>query len=740
MDSIEALGMVQESLSKGAEILDFSESGITGECAQQVREIVRLRKSGNVTEEALNSVLSCMESGNELGYVGLICAGQGYWKLSVKAYEKSIAVFEKTGDIHGAAKTYNNLGLVYVDIGEWNKAIEYYQKSLKTFEKIGDVHSTAQTYMNFGSVYFKMGKWDKAIEYYQKSLEIFEKIEGGYGVAQTYNNLGLVYFYMGKWDLTIEYYKKSLETLENIGDVRGAAQTYMNFGSVYLKREEWDKAIEYYQKSLKISENVGDVHGAAQTYMNLGLVYADMEGWDEAIEYYQKSLKIFENIGDVHGAAQTYMNLGLVYANIGEWDKAFKYYQKDLEISEKIGDVHGKGITLSYIGITYLNKKPPELEKALQYLEDGVRLINKEARPDYPNALNWLASCYHIIGNSRKVGAKRECDQTEKEKLVNSASGFFSSAFERYAELSGLPRVNIPSLDTYAHINKGLSYSIKSITEIDDRKAIEFLENAHGEFKKALKTSDNIENIRIKGIIHDHEAKKYIRLALSENSHKKQDKNLGKAIESLEKAAKLLKDSGDEEQCDFKTCEGCMHLFKGLKLFRKGIKEYTKSGINKSFSDSVVELKEAQKCYEGAVNELGKDTVGSLKESFEYVEGLLKSKDETLVMRATDEFIKIIDELSSVGLQKIVKLYTFDESMNVSSVKSESGGAVQMQYKSSSGMSIPDAATIAGFFAWLISGALVYYGYTESNNISIGIGALIFIVLLGIITLKRVFN
>ena len=726
MDSIEALGRVDESLSKGVEVLDFSESDITGECAQQVKEIVRLRKSGeDITEEVINKALECLTSGNTLVYLGLISAGLGHWTASVKPYEKALETFEKIGDVHGAAQTYNNLGLVYADMGKWEKAIEYYKKSLETYEEIGDVHGAAQTYGNLGLVYADMGKWEKAIEYYKKSLETFEKIGDVHGAAQTYNNLGLVYADMGKWEKAIEYFKKSLETFEKIGDVHAAAKTYGNLGSVYARMEEWEKAIEYYMKSLETLENIGDVHGGAQTYNNLGLVYAGMGYWKKAIEYCKKSLETYEKIGNAHGAAQTYNNLGLVYVDMGGWEKAIEYYKKSLETYEKIGDVHGKGITLSNIGKLHLDKKPPEIEKALQYLEDSVRLINKEARPHYPNALNWLALCYHMIGNSKKAEAKRDKDPDKKEKLVNSASGVFSSASERYAELSGLPRVDIPSLDVYTHLNKGLSFSVKSITETDDETAIELLGNALGEFKKALKIADDTEKIRIKGIVHDHEAKKYIRLALSEKNHAKQDKHLGKAIESLEKAAKLLKDSGDKEQCDFKTCEGCMHLFKGLKLFREGIKAYTKTGINKSFADSVLELKEAQKCYEGAVNELGKDTVESLKESFLYVEKLLKSKAETLVMSATEEFLKIIDELSSVGLQKIVKLYTFDESMNIE-------GEGMTQSKSSQKLSLADAATLAGFFGLTFAGGWIIYqnGFIPDDYIPVVITWIIFLILL----------
>lgn len=88
-----------------------------------------------------------------------------------------------------------------------------------------------------------------------------------------------------------------------------------------------------------------------------------------------------------------YGNLGSVYTDMGERNKAIEFYQKDLEISEKFGDEHGKSITLSNLGKLHLDKSPAEPETARTYLEESITLMNKEARPHYPNALNWLALC-----------------------------------------------------------------------------------------------------------------------------------------------------------------------------------------------------------------------------------------------------------------------------------------------------------------------------------------------------------
>lgn len=412
-------------------------------------------------------------------------------------------------------------------------------------------------------------------------------------------------------------------------------------------------------------------------------------------------------------------NLGLISAGLGYWNCSIKAYDKALLIFEKLGDVHGKGITLSYSGKLYLDKVPQEPDTALKYLEESIKLINKEARPDYPDALNWLAYCCHRLGCMRKTQAKREKDHKRRVELVSTAALFFSEASLLYNQVASILGIAHPSLQVYSHLDKGLSYSVKNITEKEERKTIALLDNALNEFKKGLKFADEKEKASLLIFIREHEAKRYIRLtAISKNSGK-QNAMLNKAIEALTDAASKFEGAGDE--C---SIEGSVHLSKGLKLFREGINDRTKK--NKALSDSFFELIEARKCYEKA--EIGADTIEVLKNSFKFVEEGMKSNDE--MVSIAHEFNKIIEDLSDAGLQKMVKMHTFDES----NLKKEGFGKNDINLK----VSIPERSDswhdklsnpLAGFFG--LTGGLVFmiYGFFQSSAIPLIIGIIVFIIL-----------
>jgi len=589
--------------------------------------------------------------------LGSVYARKGKWDKAIEFYEKSLETFEKVGDVHGMAQTYNNLGMVYADKGEWDKAIEFYEKSLETFEKVGDVHGMAQTYINLGSVYARKGKWDKAIEFYEKSLETFEKVGDVHGMAQAYNNLGMVYADKGEWDKAIEFYEKSLETKEKVGDVHGMAQTYNNLGLVYADKGEWDKAIEFYEKSLEIKEKVGDVHGMAQPYNNLGLVYADKEEWDKAIEFYEKSLEIKEEVGDVHGMAQIYNNLGMVYADKGEWDKAIEFYEKDLKISKKLDDVHGMGGTYANIGKLYLENS--ELPQAKENLEKSIELIHPDARPDYPNAMNWLAACERMIADVLKEKIKRISDEKEKYTLVDEATSLYTKSSKRYHTVSKLRLARMPrSINSDIHITKALAFSVQNLVTDDDKEARKLLKEAIKEIQSAIPYSDEYNAIKLQGMLANHKAKLKIREAiLNKGKPKKHKKKIEEAIKFLEEATKTYQKLGDDGTCSSSVCNGCVHLYQGLVL----VGEYIETkNVNKETS-AVKEFVEAKKCYEDS--ELGKESIGIIDKIISISTRLARKETEEWdsLRTSVEQLVKLSDNISFVGLKKMVKIYTFDK-------------------------------------------------------------------------------
>jgi tetratricopeptide (TPR) repeat protein len=656
--------------------------GYGGE-VEAVETIWRGRISDEEIQAYERALVEFQERGDEreaakiLGQLGLLYYRGGEWDLAIEYYEKSMEIFEAIRDRHGLAGTYNNLGSVYADKGEWDRAIEYYEKSVVITGALGDRHGLGATYNNLGNVYADKGEWDLAIEYYEKDMEISEALDDRHGLAGTYNNLGLMYAVKGEWDLAIEYYEKDMEIFEALGDRHGLAKTYNNLGLVYADKGEWDLAIEYHEKSMEIFEAIRDRHGLAQTYNNLGLVYKDKGEWDLAIEYHEKSMEIFEAIRDRHGLAQTYNNLGSVYKDKGEWDIAIEYYEKSMEITGALGDRHGVGVTLANIGKGYLDRSDPVSAKS--NLEEAIQKIHPDARPGYPNALNWLAVSLRMIADQKKHEAKLTSSGTDRAKLVSDAAELYREAGEIYEETHGLPLSRMPrSLLMDAHLTRGLSYSVQNITEGDAGKAVALLDRAIAEMKAALEFADDVDAIRIEGAITSHKAKRCVReIWLHRDDAKKRDELLDLAINYLGEASESFGSLGKTGACSSKTCDGCRHLYTALGLIRDGYREES----NQKIMDAVSEIRLAEACYQSISNELGTDVLDQVNEILMRVADNLKNVegfDPRGAVDAANNVFDALDEIAGVGLRNMIKILVWDEAGNVTERKAPKAGQIAM--------------------------------------------------------------
>lgn len=608
-----------------------------------------------------------------------------------------------------------------------------------------------------------------SINAYKKAISIFEKNENVFGLALSQFRLCVLYSNIGDWEKASKCGQESHTNYAKLGgNWYGEADLDLHWGIVLSKLGKWKDAILIFKQSCEKFEKRGDINGVASVYSGLSVLFFLMGDYKKSIDNCQKSLKIFEENNIYGGASGVFNNLGVTYTDMGDFENAIINYKKSLEQLDKLQDIdikHVRAVTLTNMGRLYLKKKPLEPEEALKYLKESINIINKEIRPDYPNTIIFLALCYHRLGNKKKTDAKYEKDFKNKIDLVDLSSEFFSKASEYYNELLSLPRVILPpSIQMYAYLDKGLSLSVRIIIEPDEYKAITLLDNALTELKKTLNFADISENSWLQGIISDHEAKRYFICAANETDVKKQNFLLDKAIDSLAYAALQFERS---EHGSSYTCAGCMHLYKGLKLFKEGTIKYNESKIkaNISFNASSDELKKARSFYDLAGNEFGDNIVNIINRSFEYVETLIKSKDEVIIVsKAVNEFNNIIGELSSIWLQKMVKIYTFDESMNAK--KEDDGerrGFVNLDVSGSAGdiniIAAPNgkinsnrtnsqitlqkdpeksesfidkfgySATIAQFIAWLIGGFLLIFGYDQSNTISFVIGIFVFVFL-----------
>jgi tetratricopeptide (TPR) repeat protein len=125
---------------------------------------------------------------------------------------------------------------VLADKGDWDGAIQYYEKSLKTFERLGDLHGMAQTYNNLGNVFYRKGDWDGAIQYYEKDLEISERLGDLHGVAITQYNIALIHSSRKDYKTAVSLALQALEVFKKLGSPNAAM--------VEEALQEWQKKTE----------------------------------------------------------------------------------------------------------------------------------------------------------------------------------------------------------------------------------------------------------------------------------------------------------------------------------------------------------------------------------------------------------------------------------------------------------------------------------------------------------------
>lgn len=240
----------------------------------------------------------------------------------------------------GMASTFHQLGIIAEKQHDYTTAKEWYQKSLAIYEKQGNVQRIAEEYNQLGNVAQWQNDLATAEDWYKKELEIYEKQENMFGKANAFHQLGIIAEKKSDFTSAEIWYKKSLAISEKYKNTQLSAQTYNQLGSVAAAQHDFAAAKAWCQKSLAIEKEQGNTSGMAFTYQQLGYTAIEQRDFAAAENWYKKVLAINEKQGDTYGAVGIYSLLGNIAAEQHDFAIAEGWYKKSLEFFERQGDTH----------------------------------------------------------------------------------------------------------------------------------------------------------------------------------------------------------------------------------------------------------------------------------------------------------------------------------------------------------------------------------------------------------------
>lgn len=285
--------------------------------------------------------------------------------------------------------------------GEYDLAIKNLNKSLSIYQYSGDSLSMAEVNLEKAKVYISYGGFDSARMAINNGLEIYKRANYPYGIAKTKYLLGSLYTEMGKGELAVEYYYEALKTFEEQSNTKEIAETYSDLAWLYSIGDS-EKSLELIKKSITLAHKIGDIGVEGTAYNYKGVFFDRLGQYDSAIEAFDESIRLRSSINFEKGVVAAEFNKGFVYEKMGKYDEALEIYLTTYPIEISLGNSLGSAISEYTIGGLYVKLK--NFKEAKKYLDLAYdHLVKMQALSYLLECLDVYVKYYEAIGDDSQA-------------------------------------------------------------------------------------------------------------------------------------------------------------------------------------------------------------------------------------------------------------------------------------------------------------------------------------------------
>ncbi len=359
---------------------------------------------------------------NDYKLIGWSYIGESYfYKNQIDSalfiMKECVSLSKTNNNLETLASNLNNLSYIYQILGNDSLAFEYIQASIPVKKQIpNNAKSLSTSYNNLGNILEKRGEYSPAFKNYFISLKIRDSIKDYKGMGNVLNNIANLYQNTGNSTNALIYFRQSTEARIKAKDSLGLCNNYNNIGSIYHQQKKYDSAITYYLKALQV------------------------------VEWHNKNQLDQPTSGkDLY--AITLTNLADLYAQQGDSKKAIELHLKAIELKEVYQYIPSENLGFSYyhLGQLYFNNN--EFNKAEQYGQKGMLLLNDIHSPKLTKMMTHLMSQVYIKKGDYKSGYEMLRISTRmKDSMVNA--NLISEAANRSAQFKYEQKLLIDSLKT----------------------------------------------------------------------------------------------------------------------------------------------------------------------------------------------------------------------------------------------------------------------------------------------------
>jgi tetratricopeptide (TPR) repeat protein len=224
----------------------------------------RLGRDGN--KDAQRMASACLtEQGDCLRNLGRL-------DEAATAYEESIALDEKLGDLRGAAVGKGNLGTVRKDQKQYAEALSAYESAIQSFESLSEPASVATIWHQMGMVHENSNNYPAAETAYRKSLGIKVQQNNKDGEASSLGQLGNLFDKMGQLEDAITFYRQAADIHVELGDLAKEGFDRNNLADTFIKLKRYVDARQEILRAIECTKPFGHTAEPWKTWQILSTI------------------------------------------------------------------------------------------------------------------------------------------------------------------------------------------------------------------------------------------------------------------------------------------------------------------------------------------------------------------------------------------------------------------------------------------------------------------------------------
>jgi len=244
---------------------------------------------------------------------------------------------EKIAMLNYYSGALNNIAYVYKSKGDIDQCIDYLQKSLKIYEETGNKKEMATAINNIGYIFQQQGNSLKALEFYKRSLELEKEFGDKLDIGTGLLNIASLYEEINQPDRALDYYQSSLHYLQASGNQYIIAAVKLNIGDLILDQGNERLALTYFFNALKINREIDAKDNISNCLITLGKYHLSKDNLDSALYYAENSLNLRRDLDFKDGIAISAITLAKVLLKKNQLRAAKNYALESLSVAQELG-------------------------------------------------------------------------------------------------------------------------------------------------------------------------------------------------------------------------------------------------------------------------------------------------------------------------------------------------------------------------------------------------------------------